>query len=203
MESQESIASAALDRLKARIKELIDLFKDGFKAGFGDDFEASLQRIKDHAEGIKNSLKGIFTDPEVVGAANTFANNLAYALGQIAGSIVSVGATIAENLIGGIDKYLEQNSSFIKDRLAGIFNEAGEIVKTHGNLAEALASIFEVFRGDTAKQITADIIAIIDNGINCAINLLIVRAGRMLGGKNFSFESSVGEKLYLATMPTA
>lgn len=41
------------------------------------------------------------------------------------------------------------------------------------------------------KFLNADIIAIIDNGIHSAINLLIVRAGRMLGGKNFSFESSV------------
>ena len=43
------------------------------------------------------------------------------------------------------------------------------------------------------KFIDADVIAMADNGIYAAINLLIVRSGRMLGGKNFSF-SSTGER---------
>ncbi len=39
------------------------------------------------------------------------------------------------------------------------------------------------------KFIDADIIAYRSNGIYSTVNLLIVRSGRMLGGKNFSFES--------------
>lgn len=39
------------------------------------------------------------------------------------------------------------------------------------------------------KFLTADIIAYVDNGIYSAINILFVRKGRMLGGKNFHFES--------------
>ncbi len=39
------------------------------------------------------------------------------------------------------------------------------------------------------KFINADIIAYKTNGIYSTVNLLIVRGGRMLGGKNFSFES--------------
>jgi excinuclease ABC subunit C len=40
------------------------------------------------------------------------------------------------------------------------------------------------------KFINADVIAYKSNGIYVAVNLLIVRAGRMLGGKNFSFNSA-------------
>ena len=39
------------------------------------------------------------------------------------------------------------------------------------------------------KFIDADVIAIKSNGIFTAVSLLIVRAGRMLGGKNFSFDA--------------
>ena len=40
------------------------------------------------------------------------------------------------------------------------------------------------------KFINADVIAYRSNGIYSTVNLLVVRNGRMLGGKNFSFESA-------------
>lgn len=163
IEAQEEKANPALDKLKDRLKELLDLFKAGLKAGLGDDFEAAIQRIKDHIKSIGESLKEIFTDPAVVEAANRCLDKIAYALGQIVGSFVSIGVSIAEMLIGGIDKYLQQNKDFIKERLIGIFDATGEIFEIAGNLAQAIASIFEVFRGDTAKQCVADFIGIFVN----------------------------------------
>ncbi|MDY6367296.1 MAG: excinuclease ABC subunit UvrC [Clostridia bacterium] len=44
------------------------------------------------------------------------------------------------------------------------------------------------------KFLNADVIAIANNGIYAAVNLLIVRSGRMLGGKNFSFEMAGTEE---------
>ena len=170
-------SNALLDSIINKAKELLGLFKNGFKAGLGDDFEASLKRTQEHIKGIKKSLKEIFTDPEVVGAANHFADTVAYSLGQITGSIVSIGQTIAENLIGGIDKYLAQNKDFIKDRIVGILNISADIFKIAGDLSQAIASIFEVFRGDTAKQITADLIGIFANSF-LSIRELALRIGR-------------------------
>lgn len=40
------------------------------------------------------------------------------------------------------------------------------------------------------RFLSADIIACVSNGIYTAVNILIVRNGRMLGGKNYSFESA-------------
>lgn len=152
-----------LDNIKKRLEELGNLFRDGFKAGLGDGFEASLKRTKEHLEGIRDSLTGIFTDPKVMASANKCADRIAYAFGQAAGSAASIGQTITENLTGGIDYYLKQNSGYIKERLAGIFDASGEIAALGGNFAEALAGVFEVFRGDTAKQCTADITGIFSN----------------------------------------
>lgn len=43
------------------------------------------------------------------------------------------------------------------------------------------------------KFLDADVVAIKSNGIFTAVNLLIVRAGRMLGGRNFSFDAVTEE----------
>lgn len=138
--------NTVLDNIKRRMEELGNLFRDGFKAGLGSDFEASLKRTKEHLESIRDSLVDIFTDPKVTASANKCADRIAYALGQAVGASASVGQTIIENLVGGMDYYLKQDSGFIKARIAGIFDATGEIAALGGNFAEAFAYIFEAFR---------------------------------------------------------
>ena len=145
-----------------KAKELADLFKYGFKMGFGDT--SVLDSIKNSIDGIKKSLKGIFTDPAVLKAADNFAKQLFYNAGKIAGSVASIGATIADNLLGGIDKYLQQNSQRIKDFLVSMFDIGADTAMITGRFAAAVADIFTVFRSDTAKQITADIIQVFSDG---------------------------------------
>lgn len=145
-----------------KAKELADLFRYGFKIGFGDT--SVLDSIKNSIDGIKKSLKDIFTDPAVLKAADNFAKQFSYNLGKIAGSFASVGATIADNLLGGIDKYLQQNSQRIKDFLVSMFDIGSDTAMISGRFAAALADIFTVFRSDTAKQITADIIQVFSDG---------------------------------------
>lgn len=150
----------ALEKLIARLKELQELFRAGFKAGLGD---VDLSSITKAVEGIKKSLKDIFTAPEVVNAANNFANTLAYSLGQQAGAVASVGITIATNLLGGIDKYLAQNKERIKQYIVNIFDISSEIVKIQGNFVQAAANIFSVFGRENGQQVTANIIGIFSN----------------------------------------
>ena len=176
IEAQEKVTNDTFEKIKAKVKEIVDLLKSGFKAGLGDDFENSIDRIKEHIKGIGDNLKEIFTDPEVVGASNNWANTVTYSIGQVAGSVVSIGQTIAENLIGGVDKYLEQNKDFIKERITGIFDASSKIFEITGNLSQALSSIFEVFRGDTAKQVTSDLIGIFSNA-SLGISELALRIG--------------------------
>ena len=152
-----------------KVKELADLFKYGFKIGFGDT--SVLDSIQSSIDGIKRSLKDIFTDPAVKKAADNFAKQFSYNLGKIAGSFASVGATIADNLLGGIDKYLQQNSPRIKDFLVSMFDIGSDISMISGRFSEAIADIFSVFRSDAAKQITADIIAIFYDGFMGALEL--------------------------------
>lgn len=163
VEEQQNKVNESLSKLKDLATEVFNAFKSGFKEGLGDDFEASLKRISNHLSGIKESAIDIFTDPAVKGAAANWVLSISKAIGQRTGSIVSIAQTIAENLIGGIDLYLRQNSAYIKQRIVGILDASAEIWSLVGEYWVALGSIFEVFRSPEAKECTANIIGIFSN----------------------------------------
>lgn len=153
----DSALNPVLDKVIEKMKELKELFTSGFKAGLGDvDFSGILTSI----QGIKESLKDIFTDPAVLGAANDCANKIAYALGQTTGAMASIGITIATNLLGGIDQYLANNKDRIKNFLVDMFNIQGRMAEIQGNFDQAAANIFSVFGGENGQAVTANIIGI-------------------------------------------
>lgn len=144
--------------LLERFNQLKNLFAAGFKVGFGDT--SVLDSIQQHLDNIRASVRDIFNDKDVQQAAKRFSNILALNLGKVTGSVASVGATIADNLLGGMDIYLEQNGQRIKEFLVSMFDIGSETAAISGNISVAFADIFSVFRSDTAKQITADIIKV-------------------------------------------
>lgn len=151
----------ALDRIKQKWLDLSNLFKQGFSVGLGDT--SVFDSIKSSISSIKASLMEIATDSGVTTAFNNMLNTLVYDAGRIAGSFVSVGLTIADNILGGFSKFLEQNKDRIKEYLISMFDITSEISTIQANFAVAMADVFTVFRSDTAKQITADIISIFSN----------------------------------------
>lgn len=155
--SADGALNPVLQKIIDKMKELKDLFTEGFKAGLGD---VDLSGILTAAEGIKNSLKEIFTAPEVLNAANEYANKVVYALGQVVGSVASIGITIATNLLGGIDQYLASNQERIKGYLVSMFDIAGEMATIQGNFAQAAANIFSAFGGENGQAVTAGLIGI-------------------------------------------
>lgn len=152
-----------------KANQLKDLFAAGFKIGFGDT--SVLDSIQSHLEGIKQSLGNIFTDPAVMQSANRFVETFMRSLGQVTGSIASVGTTIADNLLGGIDLYLQQNSPRIREFVISIFDIGSEIGDLIGRTCGSIADIFSAFRSDSGKQITADIIAVFSGGFMGALEL--------------------------------
>ena len=163
-----------LQKLIDKLKELRDLFKEGFKAGLGD---VTLEPLKNAIDGIKTSLKEIFTDPGVLAAADNWANTVAYSLGQITGAVASIGITIATNLFGGLNKYLEGNKDLIKQRLINMFDISAEIWTIQGNFAQAFANIFSAFGGENGQRVTAALIGIFANAW-MGVNELCMKASR-------------------------
>lgn len=171
-----------LDKMSKPLKKIIDRFKQlakliakGFWDGLGD-YEPIFDGIKKDLDSIWKSLKDIFTDPEVTKAANNFLDSFAYAIGQVAGSFARIGLTIAQNIIAGIEKFLKQNTQRIKNYLIDMFNIGAEISQIAGNLAVAFADVFSVFGGETAQQITADLI-----GIFAEIGMVLTETAAKLG----------------------
>lgn len=149
-----------IDAVKKRLNELADLFKKGFFDGFGDTFKERIDNIKDNIASIKKSLKDIVTDPAVVSSFNRFLDSFSYNLGKVAGSFASIGITIAQNLTGGLAKYLSQNTERIKKYLVNMFDIKADTLDIIGNFAKSFAKIFEAFGMENGQQVTANLIGI-------------------------------------------
>ncbi len=158
-----------LDKLQKRLSELKALTVKGFWAGLGDT--SVFKSIQKEINGISSGFKKIATDSKVMNSVSGYFNSMAFNLGKVSGSAVSVGSTIVDNLFGGLEKYLSQNGEYLKERIISIFDVGGGIWDTVGNVSAAFADIFSVFRNDDAKQITADIIAVFSNGFFGAVDL--------------------------------
>lgn len=158
-------AEAGADAVSEKMQKIVDLFNDlknSFTAGFWDALgdTSVFDSIQGNIDRIKTALTNIFTDSNVQAKAYECANTIAYAFGQITGSVVSIGASIADGLTGAIANYLEQNTPRIQGYIMSMMDVAGQIASRAGDFAEACGVIFEVFRSDSAKQIGADLIGI-------------------------------------------
>lgn len=119
--------------------------------------------IFDNITAIVLDIAAILTSGDFLGSIQYCAEQITTAFMQVVYSAASIGTTTAQNLVGGIKLYLEQNSEFIKNALIGCINCVGEFSEIAGQLALAVADIFTVFSGDNAKRITADLIGIFSN----------------------------------------
>lgn len=148
----------AIDIIKKKLKELKKIFKKGFFDGAGD--LKVLDSINESISNIGENLRSIFTSPEVSEGFQQMVESLTYDLGRITGSFASIGLTIADNLLGGASLFLRQNKSRIQGDLVSLFDITSSIGTIVANFTTAAAQIFSVFRGENAKQLTADIINI-------------------------------------------
>lgn len=141
------------------LKELRDIFMQGFWDGLGD-WEYRWNIIKESIASIKKSLIDIFTDPAVVAAADRWAKSVAYMLGSLVGSIASIGLTIAANLLGGMAKYLEENKERIKGYLVSMFDIWADVNMLLAGLFQSIAYVFEAFASENGINLTANLIGI-------------------------------------------
>lgn len=161
-----------LSALQKRCQELAKLFKKGFEIGFGNS-QKKIDSINKSVKNIGKNLKEIFTDQAVVNAANRCTDNISLAFGKITGSTARIGLTLADNLVGGADKYLSKSKNYIKKRIISLFDVTADTAKLSGDFAVALADIFDVFSGSDAKAMTGDIIQVFADGFLGATDLAL------------------------------
>lgn len=143
------------------LKKLKNSIKNGWDETWSNlDVSLQFDNIKSSIKSIKNSFLNIFSDSEVSASVDNFAMTFSRSLGSISASVVSIGATIAENLLGGISIYLESNSENIKNYIIDMFDIASDILVLASQGADAFANVFSVFGDENGQQITANLIQI-------------------------------------------
>lgn len=139
LEDMNNNFKSIFDGLGDKLKGLFTLFNAGFNATFRSE---GLERIKKALDRIKKTLTEIATDPQVVNAFNLMTQRIAYALGQVVGSIattgVAIGVFVAESIANGLERQKER----IKRSLVALFTNVGEIAQSIGNIAQSLANAF-------------------------------------------------------------
>ena len=173
------------DGLGDKLKGLFDLFKKGFDAAFRPE---GLERIKAALERIKKTLEEIATDPRVVNAFNRMTEKIAYALGQIAGSLATIGVAIGVLLTESIANGLERQKERIIRALVALFDNIGNIAEAVGNIAQAFSSAFyDVITSTGAVRIGSAIVSTL-----LSLTSTIVEVGSKLAGSLFKgFEKVV------------
>ena len=171
----DSQFKSIFDGLGDKLKGLSDLFSKGFTAAFKSE---GLERIKNALGRIKKTLEEIATDPQVVNAFNGMTEKIAYALGQIAGSIGTIGVGIGVFLAESIANGLERQKERIIRSLVAQFENTGNMFASAGNIAQAFADgFYDVITSDGAIRIGSSIVSVI-----LAIQSSIVEIGFKLGG---------------------
>lgn len=165
----------ALESIKQKALKVYGIFKKGFTVGFVDT--SALTTIQSSLQSIKQSVSSIFNDPEVQNAGQVWANKIIYSLGLVAGSVGSIGATIAANITGGIALYLQESTGLIKQYLINMFDISGDIALIGAQFAAAVATIFSVFSEENGQVFTANIIGIFLNSF-MQLTELAAKAGR-------------------------
>ena len=173
------------DGLGDKLKGLFDLFKKGFDAAFRPE---GIERIKAALERIKKTLEEIATDQRVVNAFNRMAEKIAYALGQVIGSIATIGVGIGVLLTESIANGLERQKERIIRALVALFDNVGNIAEAVGNIAQAFSSAFyDAITSTGAVRIGSAIVSTL-----LSLTSTIVEVGSELAGGLFKgFEKIV------------
>ncbi len=173
------------DGLGDKLKGLFDLFKKGFDAAFRPE---GIKRIKTVLDQIAKTMGEIATDPRVVNAFNRMAEKIAYALGQVTGSITTIGLGIGVFLAESIANGLGRQKERIIRALVALFDNVGNLSEAVGNIAQDFSSAFyDVITSTGAVRIGSAIVSTL-----LSLTSTIVEVGSKLAGSLFKgFEKVV------------
>ncbi|VPQ58925.1 TMP repeat family [Streptococcus pneumoniae] len=173
------------DGLGDKLKGLFDSFKKGFDAAFRPE---GIERIKTALDQIAKTMGEIATDPRVVNAFNRMAEKIAYALGQVTGSIATIGLGIGVFLAESIANGLGRQKERITRALVALFDNIGNISEAVGNIAQDFSSAFyDVITSTGAVRIGSAIVSTL-----LSLTSTIVEVGSKLAGSLFKgFEKVV------------
>lgn len=143
-------ALSKLEKIKTIGSEIVSQITSGVNfEGIGKDVES-----------IGKQILGILGDESVGDAALKFVNSFIKGILRQTKSFVTVAGTLAENIVGGIEYYLSNNSDRIKRYLISMFEIGSDLSELQGDFSEAISFIFEPFGDEDGQRLTGNLIGI-------------------------------------------
>lgn len=157
-EETTSELEKAIRRTGEALQWLGTTFETSFVGTFGD--ASRFEGIINSFNSIKESVSGIFSSPELQGAAGGFFESMITRAGAAVGAFASIGTSIATNLLGGVSLSLAENEEGIKSSLTNLFRIGERWNGIKSEYDTAVADIATVFESEEAQGITASLISI-------------------------------------------
>lgn len=164
----ETPMSLALGRIKGLCVEIGEAFNKGFVNGTKN---VNFDKIKLGLDGIKTSLQSVFSDSDVEKSATRFITTFSESIGSKVGMLVTAGTSIATNLISAVDRYLSENSEFIKTKFINLFDTGTRFADITIKVNDFLGEISTILTSETAIGITSNLIEIFSNGFLNVVDL--------------------------------
>ena len=172
-------AENKMSELQKFFNKLKEDFKEGFKLGF-DDGAARIEEIKKDLASIRDTWLSIWNSPEVQNAFKGMLEKVAYNAGIIVGSFAKIGVCIAQNLVGGFEKWITSSKTFIQSSLRNIFDITGMLVDLAGKVFLGLGTIFEAVGSKAGQALTGGIIGAFGNNFLGAMQVALATVETML-----------------------
>lgn len=155
--SLETQTNTMIANIKSAVLELADIVKSGFLNGLATDFDKTTNSIVTSLKSIGSSLFDIFTDEKVLSASDSWAKTTIYNLSSVAGSITSIGLSVADGLLGGFADGLAERKDSLKDWLINMLDVNKQTSTIVTDFTNALAEIATVCEGDNFKSSVSNI----------------------------------------------
>ena len=150
-----------LSKMESSLAHIQAIFKEGFADGL-KNFNSEV--FLAHLESIKNNVVDIFSSDRLQESMNGFGISCEKLFTSIISSTLSIGTTVANNIVTGIDSYLTKSKEYISERFAGIFDSKTKINNIIADTLDAVSNIFDVFNSKNATNCTSSIIGIFSDG---------------------------------------
>lgn len=169
-ENIETPMSKALENIKKIVGEIKKQFESGFMERFA---KIDFSPIKSSIEGIKESLKTLFSDSDMAEAASRFISTFAYSVGANLANFVSIGTNIISMILGGINTSLAENIPYLNDRFTSIFDSGTKYLEINTQVIDFLADLVETITGENGKSITSSLVSIFATSVSGIKDLLV------------------------------
>lgn len=156
-EAATSELEMAIRRTGEALGWLGSMFETSFLGAFGN--QSAFDSIIESFNQLRANISGVFTSPEVAGAASGFVASFISGIGSVAGTFAAVGVDILNTLLGGFNQNLEANKVPVQDAIVSMFDISSRFVEIGAQYTSNMLGIF----GEIANSAIGAGTSIIDN----------------------------------------